>query len=40
MLKKVNWIKVIKDVALIVVSIFAGAYNSEALAQMVSQLSN
>lgn len=40
MFKKVNWSKVIKDVALIIVSLFAGAYNGEAIGQIFQQLTN
>lgn len=37
MLKKVNWAKVLKDVAVIIVSIFAGAY-TEAQANIIDLL--
>jgi hypothetical protein len=40
MLKRLNWGKLIKDVVLILVAALTGAYNSDAIGQILPILNN
>lgn len=40
MFKKINWGKLVKDVVLILVAALTGAYNSDAIGQILPLINN